>query len=66
MSEVYKTKNPYYKDPADEGDDNLPVLRHVRPASVLPYFCLNFGSFKIARVRRICDGKRNDGLCQRI
>ena len=29
MSEVYKTKNPYYKDPADESDDNsaeqLPV-----------------------------------------
>ena len=28
MSEVYKTKNPYYKDPADEGDDN--------PAKQLP------------------------------
>ncbi len=28
MSEVYKTKNPYYKDPADEGDDN--------PAEQLP------------------------------
>lgn len=22
MSEVYKTKNPYYKDPADESDEN--------------------------------------------
>ena len=28
MSEVYKTKNPYYKDPADEGDEN--------PAEQLP------------------------------
>lgn len=28
MSEVYKTKNPYYKDPADESDDN--------PAKQLP------------------------------
>ncbi len=28
MSEVYKTKNPYYKDPADESDDN--------PAEQLP------------------------------
>ena len=28
MSEVYKTKNPYYKDPADESDEN--------PASQLP------------------------------
>ena len=28
MSEVYKTKNPYYKDPADEGDEN--------PAGQLP------------------------------
>ena len=28
MSEVYKTKNPYYKDPADESDEN--------PAAQLP------------------------------
>lgn len=28
MSEVYKTKNPYYKDPADESDEN--------PAEQLP------------------------------
>jgi len=28
MSEVYKTKNPYYKDPTDEGDEN--------PAEQLP------------------------------
>lgn len=28
MSEVYKTKNPYYKDPSDESDDN--------PAEQLP------------------------------
>ncbi len=28
MSEVYKTKNPYYKDPADDSDDN--------PAEQLP------------------------------
>ena len=28
MSEVYKTKNPYYKDPADESDEN--------PAKQLP------------------------------
>ncbi len=31
MSEVYKTKNPYYKDPADESDEN--------PAKQLPGQC---------------------------
>ena len=35
MSEVYKTKNPYYKDPADESDEN--------PASQLP---VNAGATK--------------------
>ena len=38
MSEVYKTKNPYYKDPADESDENpaeqLPVnAQATKPGS---------------------------------
>ena len=38
MSEIYKTKNPYYKDPADEGDENpagqLPInAEATRPGS---------------------------------
>lgn len=39
MSEVYKTKNPYYKDPADESDENpaeqLPVnAEATKPGNV--------------------------------
>ena len=38
MSEVYKTKNPYYKDPADESDEN--------PAGQLPII-LQFQFFRL-------------------
>ena len=36
MSEVYKTKNPYYKDPADESDENLAEQLPVNAEATKP------------------------------
>ena len=36
MSEVYKTKNPYYKDPADESDENPAKQLPVSAEAVKP------------------------------
>ena len=46
MSEVYKTKNPYYKDPADESDENpaeqLPVNDQVENLVRCGLDCIKF------------------------